>query len=182
MNQALDNMLGHYITPKMDKWDKTLPVHDLTWLISIKRPFRTPRSSLIMADILVSHWLDGAWQTKQKSWCLKLSQKHWTSNGKRAQVCLKDAHQCQQKYADAKRRDLELNVGNKAWVVVPLLLKAQIAHKCDWAPKASLKVKRSYKLDIPPHYRLNTSFHVSLLNSSKPVCDNSIGLPQKNMR
>ena len=83
---------------------------------------------------------------------------------------LKRAQEKQKKYADKKRRELELHVGDEVLLStknLPVVIVARENHKLGplyCGPFTVLeKVTAAYKLDLPPHMKVHPVFHVSQL-------------------
>lgn len=96
-----------------------------------------------------------------------------------AKVCLQAAQQRQKKYADLKRVDLHFNVGDLVWLNSRhITLKAIGARKmlALWLgpfPVVAVVGSVNYILDIPDHYRIHRTFHVSML---RRAFDNGAGV------
>ena len=186
MNQVLEEMLRHYITPKMDTWDMMLPVIEFAINNSYQESIQdTPfymnygRHQRIPSDLLLHSKSSTSKHSRNPdAWNFI---RNIERAMERAKVCLKEAQERQKKNADAKRRDLEFSVGEKVWLSSKnIAIKGIGARKLYplWLGPFPITEKINavaYRLDIPPHYALNDSFHVSLL---KPVYDNGTGLPQ----
>ena len=81
---------------------------------------------------------------------------------------LQRAHERQKKYADKKRRMLELQVGDEVLLSTKNLLLAVAiggSHKlgplCGGPFTVLEKLIAAYKLDLPPHMKVHPVFHVS---------------------
>ena len=180
MNRVLEDMLRHYITPKMDNWDDMLPVLEFainnSYQDSIKdtpfyanygkhprvpddikregKPSRNPQAYDFIGNI--------------EKTILK------------AKTCLENAQHHQKKHYDAKHRELQFKVGDKVWLSsknIPIAtIGTQKLYPLWLGPfPVTQKVGAvAYQLEIPPHYRLHNTFHVSLL---KPAYDNHAGTP-----
>ena len=96
----------------------------------------------------------------------------------KAKTCLKDAQHRQKKHYDAKHRDLQFQVGDNVWLNSKNIPISDIGTRKLYPlwlgpfPVIDKVGQVSYQLEIPPHYRLHNTFHVSLL---KPVYDNNAG-------
>ena len=87
----------------------------------------------------------------------------------RARVCLQAAQQRQKRYTDDKRVDCEFQVGDLS--NEHIILKAVGARKLlpRWLGPFNILSKVStvnYTLDIPAHYKMHRTFHVSMLRSA----------------
>ena len=98
----------------------------------------------------------------------------------KAKTCLKHAQHRQKKHYDARHRELQFNVGDKVWLSstnVPIVTIGTRKLYPLWLGPFPITEKVgavAYQLEIPPHYRLHNTFHVSLL---KPAYDNHAGTP-----
>ena len=96
----------------------------------------------------------------------------------RARVCLQAAQQRQKRYADDKRVDRELQVGDSVYLSSEhIILEAIGARKLlpGWLGPFNILSKVNtvnYTLDIPAHYKVHHTFHVSML---RPAFDNECG-------
>ena len=78
----------------------------------------------------------------------------------KAKVCLRAAQQRQKKYAHEKRMDVQYEVGDMAWLNSQhVTLKAVGTRKLlpKWLGHFGSPV--NYTRDIPPQYRIHTTFH-----------------------
>ena len=93
----------------------------------------------------------------------------------KAKVCLQAAQQRQKKYADTKRTDLQFQVGEKVFLNSEhITLKAVGARKMLALWLGPFEILDTigivnYTLDIPDHYQIHRTFHVSML---RPCYDN----------
>ena len=113
MNRVLEDMLRHYMLPKMDNWDDMLPVLEFainnSHQDSIKdTPFyanygKHPR---LPDDI-----------TREGKPSRNPQAYHFIGNIEKtivkAKTCLNNAQHCQEKHYDARHRELQFNVGDK---------------------------------------------------------------------
>ena len=180
MNRVLEDMLRHYITPKMDNWDDMLPVLEFainnSYQDSIKdTPFyanygkhpRLPddikREGKPSRNPQAYDFIDNIEKTITK-----------------AKACLKDAQHRQKQHYDARHRDLQFKVGDKVWLSsknIPIVTIGTRKLYPLWLGPFPVTKKVgavAYQLEIPPHYRLHNTFHVGLL---KPAYDNHAGTP-----
>lgn len=177
MNKVLEDMMRHYITPKMDTWDVMLPVLEFainnSWQESIQdTPFylnygRHPR----MPDDLEAR--KPSTDSRAHDFIRNI-EKAMT----KAKKCMKEAQLRQKKYADAKRNDIEFSVGDKVWLSsknIPVQgLGARKLYPL-WIgpfPVTARVGQVAYQLQIPEHYQLHDTFNVDLL---KPAYDNAAG-------
>ena len=169
MNKVLEDMLRHYINPKQNNWEELLApaefainnayqasIQDTPFYLNSGRHPRLP-SDLNLArkpskDPAAADFIGNI----QKAIA-------------RAKVCMKAAQQRQKKYADQKRSDLYFNIGDMAWLSSEhIAIKAIGSRKmlALWLGpfKVTAKVGPvNYTLDIPEHYRIHKTFHVSML-------------------
>ena len=180
MNKVLEDMLRHYITPKQDNWDDMLPILEFainnSYQDSIKdTPFyanygKHPR---VPDDI------------KREGKPSKNPQAYnFITNIEKAilkaKTCLKNAQHRQKQHYDARHRDLQFKVGDKVWLSsknIPIAGTGTRKLYPLWLGPFPVTEKVgavAYRIEIPPHYRLHNTFHVSLL---KPAYDNHAGVP-----
>lgn len=171
MNKVLEDMIRHYITPKMDTWDTMLPVlefainnsyqesiQDTPFYMNYGRHPRMPddlRNKKPSKDARAFDFIRNIERAMTK-----------------AKQCLKDAQHRQKRYYDATHRDLQFNVGDKVWLNsrnIPIQGIGARKFFPLWLGPFPITAKVgavAYQLDIPPHYKLHNTFHVSLLKGA----------------
>ena len=172
MNRVLEDMLRHYVNPKQNNWDELLScaefaVNNAYQASTQDTPFylnygKHPR---LPTDLTLS--------CERKKAVKDAKAVDFIGNIEKAvakdKVCLQAAQQRQKKYADEKRMDVQYEVGEMAWLNSQhVTLKAVGTRKLlpQWLGPFKILAKPSpvnYTLDIPPHYRIHTTFHVSML-------------------
>ena len=179
MNKVLEDMMRHYITPKMDTWDLMLPVLEFAINHSYQEsiqdaPFylnygKHPR----MPDDIVA---DKPSKDPRAYNFIKNIERAMT----KARSCMRNAQLRQKKYADAYRSELQFNVGDKVWLSSKNIpVKGDIGARKLYPlwigpfPVTAKVGQVSYQLQIPEHYKMHNTFHVQLL---KPVYDNLAGM------
>ena len=87
----------------------------------------------------------------------------------KAKICLQAAQQRQKKYADQHRLDVQYDVGQLMWLSSQhVTLKAVGSRKLlpRWLGPFKILAKTTpvnYTLEIPAHYQIHPTFHVSML-------------------
>ncbi len=87
----------------------------------------------------------------------------------KAKVCLRAAQQRQKRYADQQRRDLCFNIGDLAWLSSEHVTVKSVGSRkmlTLWLGPFKVIAKVGpfdYTLDIPEHYRIHGTLHVSML-------------------
>jgi hypothetical protein len=167
-NRVLEDYLRHYISPSQDDWDKWLPQAEFlvnnAWQESIKNtPFmvnfgqqpRTPLTQSGGREVRVPQASNFA--------------KTMAENLARAKASLLAARSCQKLFADERRREVELDVGQK---VLLSTINFKLAHPGTrkllpkWVGPFEVTEeigKVAYKLDLPPNLKMHNVFHVQLL-------------------
>ena len=175
MNRVLEDMLRHYVNPKQDNWDDLLPAAEFAVNNAFQEsiqdtPFylnhgRHPRLPSDLALGLKPKKNPAAYDF------IGNIQKALT----RARFCLQAA---QQRQKHGKRVDLHFKVGDSVYLSSEhIILKAVGARKLlpRWLGPFNILEKVTtvnYTLDIPAHYRIHPTFHVSML---RPAYDNGSG-------
>ena len=182
MNRVLEDMLRHYVNPKQNNWDELLScaefaVNNAYQASTQDTPFylnygKHPR---LPSDLTLS--------CERKKAVKDAKAVDFIGNIEKAvakaKVCLQAAQQRQKKYADEKRMDVQYEVGEMAWlnsqhVTLKVVGTRKLLPK--WLGPFKILAKPSpvnYTLDIPPHYRIHTTFHVSML---RRAFDNGAGV------
>ena len=97
----------------------------------------------------------------------------------RAKVCLHAAQARQKKYADKRGRDVQFQVGESVWLSSRhVTMRAICSRKLlpQWLGPFKILAKPSsvnYTLELPLHYRIHNTFHVSML---RRYYDNGAGI------
>jgi hypothetical protein len=173
-------ILRHYISPSQDDWDEWLPQAEFSvnnaWQESIKNtPFmlnfeQQPRTSLTQSGGREVHVPQASNFAKTMAETLA-----------RAKASLLAARSRQKLSADKRRREVELDVGQK---VLLSTINLKLAHPGTrkllpkWVGpfKVTERIgKVAYKLDLPQNLKMHNVFHVQLLNkyrdNGKVQCD-----------
>jgi hypothetical protein len=169
-NRVLEDYLRHYISPSQDYWDEWLPQAEFSvnnvWQESIKNtPFmlnfgQQPRSSLNESggrEVRVPQASNFA--------------KTLEENLARAKASLLAARSRQKLFADERRREVELAVGQNVLLSsLAINFKLALPGTRKLLPKwvRPFKVterigKVAYKLELPPNLKMHNVFHVQLL-------------------
>ena len=182
MNRVLEDMLRHYVNPRQNNWDELLSCADFAVNNAYQAstqdtPFylnygKHPR---LPSDLTLS--------SERKKAVKDAKAVDFIGNIEKAvakaKVCLQAAQQRQKKYADEKRIDVQYEVGEMAWLNSQhVTLKAVGTRKLlpKWLGPFKILAKPSpvnYVLDTPAHYRIHTTFHVSML---RRAYDNGAGV------
>jgi hypothetical protein len=171
-NRVLEDYLRHYISPSQDDWDEWLPQAEFSvnnaWQESIKNtPFMlnfgqqpcTPLTQSGGREVRVPQANNFA-KTKAE-------------NLARAKASLLAARSRQKLFADERRREVELDVGQK---VLLSTINFKLAHPetRKLLPKwvGSFEVterigKLAYKLDLSPNLKMHNECHVQLLKKCR---------------
>ena len=169
MNKLLEDMLRHYINPKQNNRDELLA------------PAEFAINNAYPACIRDTPFYLNSGRHPRLSSHLNLARKpskdpaaaDFVGNIQKviakAKVCMKAAQQRQRKYADQKRSDLYFTIGDMAWLSSEHIAIKSIGSRkmLDLWPgpfKVTAKVGPvNFTLDIPEHYRIHRTFHVSML-------------------
>ena len=182
MNRVLEDMLRHYVNPKQNNWDELLSsaefavnnayqasIQDTPFYLNYGRHPRVP------SDLTLSSERKKAVKNAQAVDYIGNIEKAIA----KAKVCLQAAQQRQKKYADEKRSDVHYAVGDMVWLNSQhVSIKAVGTRKMlpHWLGPFKVLEKPSpvnYTLDIPTHYRIHRTFHVSML---RRAYDNGAGV------
>jgi hypothetical protein len=167
-NRVLEDYLRHYISPSQDDWDEWLPQAEFSvnnaWQESIKNtPFmlnfgqqpRTPLNQSGGREVRVPQASNFA-RTLEESLA-------------RAKASLLAAQSRQKLFADERRREVELDVGQK---VLLSTINFKLAHPGTrkllpkWVGPFEVTErigKVAYKVELPPNLKMQNVFHVQLL-------------------
>lgn len=182
MNRVLEDMLRHYVNPHQDNWDELLAAAEFavnnSYQASIQdTPFHVNygRHPRVPSDLLLASERKKAVKNKEAV--------DFIGNIERAiakaKTCMQAAQARQKKYADKKRIDLHFDIGELVWLSSRhVTLRALGSRKLlpQWLGPFKILDKPSevnYTLDLPPHYRIHDTFHVSML---RRCYDNGAGV------
>ena len=182
MNRVLEDMLRHYVNPRQNNWDELLSAAEFavnnSYQASIQdTPFylnygRHPR---LPSDLTLSSERKKAVKDKDAVDFIGNIEKAVA----KAKVCLQAAQHRQKKYADKTRSELQFNIGEMVWLSSRhVTLKAVGSRKLlpQWLGPFRITAKPStvnYTLELPEHYRIHDTFHVSML---RRYYDNGAGV------
>ena len=180
MNRVLEDMLRHYISPKMDNWDDMLPVLEFAINNSYQDSIRdTPfYANYGKHPRLPDDIVRGGKRSRNPQAYDFIGNIEKTIV--KAKICLKNAQHRQKKHYDARHRELQFNIGDKVWLSsknIPIVTIGTRKLYPLWLGPILITEKVgavAYQLESPPHYRLHNTFHVSLL---KPAYDSHAGTP-----
>ena len=193
MNRVLEDMLRHYVNPKQNNWDELLSaaefavnnayqasVQDTPFCLNYGRHPRLPSDLALKARFPEEASSKGNASVPAK----RTGKRRKTVGGikavtdfigniekavAKAKVCLQAAQQRQKKYADQHRLDMHYDVGQLVWLRSQhVTLKAVGSRKLlpRWLGSFKVLAKTSpvnYTLEIPAHYQIHPTFHVSML-------------------
>lgn len=160
VNQTLEQYLRCFVNHNQDNWVKLLPLAEFAYNNSInastgKSPFLAnygfhPRADLLnvkQQDFTIEYIVDGIEDIKST---------------------LAEAQKKYKEYADAKRIDMEFNVGDQVWLLTKNIRTTRPSKKLDYRRLGPFKIIQkvgnvAYKLELPPSMKIHNVFHVSLL-------------------
>ena len=177
MNKVLEDMLRHYISPQQNNWDELLPMAEFAinnayqesightpFYLNFGRHPRLPTDCNLArkpsTDPSATDYIGNIQKAIVK-----------------AKKCLQAAQQRQKQNADKHRTERHFQVGDLVWLNSRhITLKA--VGTCKFLPLwlgpfpiLAQVTPANYTLEIPAHYHIHTTFHVSML---RPVHDNGV--------
>ena len=174
----IEDMLRHYISPKMGNWEDMLPVLEF----AINNSYQDSINDTPFYANYGKHPRFPDNNVRERKPSRNPQAYDFFGNIEktivRAKTCLRSI--VRKKHYDARHRELQFNVGDKVWLSSRNTLHCYHTHtKVVPAMVGSLSYHwKSLGLwltsEIPPHYRLHNTFHVSLL---KPAYGNHVGTP-----
>jgi hypothetical protein len=168
VNRILEDYLRHYVGPKQTDWDKHLPeaefAYNNTWQASINTtPFRLTygQDPIIPFQQIMDTNVPTADVFARKM----------KKDLDRARAFLVAAQDRQKHYADAMRRELSLDIGQKVLLSTKNLSMHGTAKLLPRYigpfPVTEQVSSVAYRLHLPPQYKIHNVFHVSLLKPYK---------------
>ena len=168
-NRSIEEMLRAYVGKRQNDWDERLGMVEYAYNNAVHSstgytPFylcygRHPLSPVQLLS-----------QVESKNAAADAFLRQLEEDVVHAMEQLGRAQEQQKKYADKRRRDVEFQVGDEVLLstkTLPLVVAAGGSAKlsplyCGPFPVLE-KYRTSYKLDLPPHMKVNPVFHISQL-------------------
>ena len=170
-NRTIEQMLRTYIQSREEDWPALLPALELAYnCASHSATGLSPFEVMIGENPIRTQDLDLV--DRLPPTVTPLMTKTFQALVERASAHLEHAKYLQKTYANASRRPLEFNVGDKVWISTKYMAPRGspiFAQKYVGPFEISERIgKAAYKLILPPSMRVHPVFHVSLLTRDRP--------------